>query len=63
MSRADTSRADEFRQQTKEFWSKLDPKKRAVAADQKAVPTSSSNLPKKRRAGPANPKPKKRTRH
>jgi hypothetical protein len=62
MSRADTSRADEFRQQTKEFWSKMEPRK-AVAADQKAVPTSSSNLPKKQRAGPANPKPKKRNKH
>jgi hypothetical protein len=62
MSRSDMSRADEFRQQTKEFWSKMEQRK-PVAADQKAVPTGSSNLPKKRRAGPANPKPKKRNKH
>jgi hypothetical protein len=60
MSRSDMSRADEFRQQTKEFWSKMEQRK-PVAPDRKAVPTSSSNLPKKRRAGPVNPKPKKRT--
>jgi hypothetical protein len=58
MSRADTSRADEFRQQTKEFWSKMD-RTNAVAADPKATPTSSGNMPKKRRVGPSNPKPKK----
>ena len=62
MSRADTSRADEVRQQTKEFWSKMG-QRNAVAADQKETPTSSGNMPKKRRVGPSNPKPKKRIKH
>ena len=60
--RADMSRADEFRLQTKEFWSKMD-QRDAVAADKEATPTSSGNMPKKRRPGPADPKQKKRNKH
>jgi hypothetical protein len=62
MPRSDMPSADEFRQQTKQFWSKMD-QTDVVAADKKATPTSSGSVPKKRRPGPADPKPKKRNKH
>ena len=41
------SKANEFRQQTEEFWSKMDQKEKVVATDTKATPTSSGNTLKK----------------
>jgi hypothetical protein len=67
MSRADgLSKADEFRQSTKEFWSTMDQeeqKRKVVAADPKPKPTSSGNVPSKRRVAPTTPKSKKRNKH
>jgi hypothetical protein len=58
------SRAEEFRQHTEEFWSQMDQKRRAVATDHKAKPTSSRNTPKKISVGRADQRQKtKKRRH
>ena len=66
MSRADefpTSRADEFRQSTEQFWSEMDQKRKVVAADGKPRPTSSGSTLKKLSVGRTSPRPKKRKKH
>jgi hypothetical protein len=54
------TRAEQFRQSTDDFWSKMDQKGKVVAADVKLKATSSDSLPSKRCVGPATRKPKKR---
>ena len=57
------SKGDEFRQQTKEFWSKMDRIGKVVATDRKAAPASSGKTPKKpsvERADPRQNKEKRR---
>jgi hypothetical protein len=56
------SRAEQFRQDTAQFWSKIDHQK-DVAADHKSTSTSSGNMPTKRRARAASPRSKKRNKH
>jgi hypothetical protein len=58
------TRAEEFQQQTKEFWSQMDQKSKAAATDRKGTPTSSRNTQKKISVGRADPpkKTKKRSR-
>jgi hypothetical protein len=41
------AKGDVFRQQTKEFWSKMDRIGKVVATDRKAAPASSGKTPKK----------------
>ena len=65
MSKAEEliSKSDEFRQQTKEFWSKIDQRGKVVAADHKAAPAISGKTPKKlsvERADPRQSKEKRR---
>jgi hypothetical protein len=54
------TRAEQFRQSTENFWSKMDQIGKVVAADVKPKARSSGNLPSKRCVGPATRKPKKR---
>jgi hypothetical protein len=56
------SRAEQFRQDAAQFWSNIDHRK-VVAADHKSAPTSSGNMPTKRRARAASPKSKNRNKH
>ena len=55
-----TSKADEFRQQTKQFWSKMDQIGKVGAAQRKATPASSGKTPKKVSVERADPQPKKK---
>jgi hypothetical protein len=57
------SRAEEFRQSTKQFWSQMDQKRNVVAADRKPKPTSFGNTLKKLSVGRTNPQTKKRKKH
>jgi hypothetical protein len=57
------TRAEEFRQSTAQFWSEMDQKRKAVAADRKPRATSSGNMLKKLSVGRTNPKTKKRKKH
>ena len=57
------STADEFRQSTEEFWSKMNKKRKAVAGAPPWAPTSSGNAPRKRRGTPATSRPRKRNKH
>jgi hypothetical protein len=52
------SKGDEFRQQTKEFWSKMDRIGKVVATDRKAAPASSGKTPKKPSVERADPQQK-----
>ena len=66
MSKAE-SKADEFRQSTAEFWSKMDQKVGSVAARRKLAParsgkTAAGSMPRARAAATA-PKTKKRSKH
>jgi hypothetical protein len=54
------TRAEQFRQSTENFWSKMDQIGNVVVADVKPKATSSGNLPSKQCVGPAARKPKKR---
>jgi hypothetical protein len=61
------SKADEFRQSTAEFWSKMDQKVGSVAARRKLAParsgkTAAGSMPRARAAATA-PKTKKRSKH
>ena len=66
MSKAE-SKADEFRQSTAEFWSKMDQKVGSVAARRKLAPalsgkTAAGSMPRARAAATA-AKMKKRSKH
>jgi hypothetical protein len=54
-------RAEQFRQDTAKFWSDLDQKRKVLATEPQAKPTSRRRV--KAAAQPANPKPKKRSKH
>jgi hypothetical protein len=61
------SKADEFRQSTAEFWSKMDQKVGSVATRRKLAParsgkTAAGSTPRARAAATA-PKTKKRSKH
>jgi hypothetical protein len=61
------SKADEFRQSTAEFWSKMDQKARSVGAGRKPAParagkTAAGGMPRKHAAATA-PKTRKRAKH
>ena len=65
MSKAEAliSKGDEFRQQTKEFWSKMDQIGKVTAAGHDAASASSGKTPKKpsvERADPRQSKAKRR---
>jgi hypothetical protein len=53
-------RAEQFRQDTAKFWSDLDPKRKVLATEPEAKPTSRRQRAKAA-SRPANPKPKKRS--
>ena len=60
------SKADEFRQSTAEFWSKMDQKSKLVADRRKLTPTRSRKSPsgsKSTRAAAPAAKMKKRSKH
>jgi hypothetical protein len=54
------TRAEQFRQSTENFWSKMDQIGKVAVADVKPKAASSGNLPSKRCVRPAARKPKKR---
>ena len=54
-------RAEQFRKDTANFWSDLDQKRKVLAAEPPAKPTSRRRA--KPATRPANSKPKKRSRH
>ena len=57
------SMADEFRQSTKDFWSKMNRIGKGVLAAHKPIPASSGDMPRKRRAASTTSKSKKRIKH
>jgi hypothetical protein len=66
VSSPEMSKADEFRQSTAEFWSKMDQKSKPVAERRKLTPTRSRKSPSGRtstRAAAPAAKAKKRSKH
>jgi hypothetical protein len=54
-------RAEQFRQDTAKFWSDLEQKRKVLTTDPQAKPTSHRRA--KAVSRPANPKPRKRSKH